>query len=199
MEEYRLSPDELIAKDFRLIQSSHRGYFPHGKSDWISAIRKVYKRDRDITAKHLQEKFPHLYHQGGWIFGDWNKALRAAGFNPDRTGIKRAWDEETIISRIRRMRERNLPLYASHVMKNQAGLFSKALRRYGSWGKALLAAGIAKITVAGQLHSSCGGVLRALGEALQDRSKDDIPRALRLQAEHYFGSLRKAIVALRKD
>ena len=28
MEEYNLSPDELIAKDFRMIQSSRRGYFP---------------------------------------------------------------------------------------------------------------------------------------------------------------------------
>ena len=52
MEEYRLSPDELIAKDFRIIQSSRRGYFPHSKSDWIAAIKKVYKRDRHITAKY---------------------------------------------------------------------------------------------------------------------------------------------------
>jgi hypothetical protein len=31
MQEYRLSPDELCAKDFRRIQSSRRGYYPHGK------------------------------------------------------------------------------------------------------------------------------------------------------------------------
>ena len=37
LEEYRLGPDELIAKDFRIIQSSRRGYFPHGKSEWIAA------------------------------------------------------------------------------------------------------------------------------------------------------------------
>jgi hypothetical protein len=40
MDEYRLSPDELIAKEFRKIQSSRRGYHPHGKSDWIAAIKK---------------------------------------------------------------------------------------------------------------------------------------------------------------
>jgi hypothetical protein len=33
MEEYRLSPDELIAKDFRTIQSSRRGYQPYGKKE----------------------------------------------------------------------------------------------------------------------------------------------------------------------
>ena len=69
LEEYRLSPDELIAKDFRMIQSSRCGYFPHGKSDWIAAIQEVYKRDRNITAKYLREKYPHLYDQGVWIFG----------------------------------------------------------------------------------------------------------------------------------
>jgi hypothetical protein len=31
MEEYHLTPDELIAKDFRLIQSSHPGYHPYTK------------------------------------------------------------------------------------------------------------------------------------------------------------------------
>src|SRR5262245_1012562 len=31
MEEYDLTPDELIAKNFRAIQSSRRGFYPHGK------------------------------------------------------------------------------------------------------------------------------------------------------------------------
>jgi hypothetical protein len=118
MEEYGLTPDELVAKDFRIIQSSRRGYFPHGKSDWIAAIKKVYKRDLNITAGYLQQKYPHLYHQGVWIFGDWDKALRAAGFDPQRMRIRRSWDEETIIRGIRRMRKRNLPLYAKYVKKN---------------------------------------------------------------------------------
>ena len=33
MEEYRLSPDELSAKDFRMIMSSRKGYHPYGKRD----------------------------------------------------------------------------------------------------------------------------------------------------------------------
>jgi hypothetical protein len=40
MEEYHLTPDELIAKDFRMIQSSWRGYYPRGKSEWIAAEKK---------------------------------------------------------------------------------------------------------------------------------------------------------------
>jgi hypothetical protein len=55
MEEYGLSPDELIAKQFRIIQSSRRGYQPLGKSDWVAAIKKVYKRDGNVFAKRLQK------------------------------------------------------------------------------------------------------------------------------------------------
>jgi len=40
---------------------------------------------------------------------------------------------------------------------------------------------------------------RALREALEKGSKDDIPQALRLQATHYFGSLRNAFIALKQD
>jgi hypothetical protein len=42
MEEFDLSPDELIAKDFRILQSSRPGFYPHGKSDWIAAVKKLY-------------------------------------------------------------------------------------------------------------------------------------------------------------
>jgi hypothetical protein len=53
MEEYRLTPDELIAKAFRIIQSSRRGYYPNGKSEWIAAVKKVYKRDGKVFAGHF--------------------------------------------------------------------------------------------------------------------------------------------------
>ena len=84
MEEYHLTPDELIAKDFRMIQSSRRGYYPNGKNEWIAAMEKVYKKDGKVFAGHLQDKYPQIYEQGVWIFGDWDKALRAAGFDPEK-------------------------------------------------------------------------------------------------------------------
>jgi hypothetical protein len=72
MQEYHLTPDELIAKAFRIIQSSRRGYYPHGKSEWIAAVNKAYKRDGKIFARYLQDNYKHLYEQGIRIFGDWD-------------------------------------------------------------------------------------------------------------------------------
>jgi hypothetical protein len=116
MEEYDLTPDELIAKDFRVIQSSRRGYFPHGRSDWLLAIKRVHERDGNLTAIHLQEQYPHLYHQGVWIFGELDKGLRAAGFDPERTRIRSSPDGKRIVKEIRAMRRANLPLNAHYVL-----------------------------------------------------------------------------------
>jgi hypothetical protein len=131
MEEYHLTPDELIAKDFRAIQSSRRGYYPHGKSDWIAAMKRFYEKDGKVFAKYLQHRSPHLYRQGVWIFGDWDRALRAAGFGPEEHRMRTVWDKDTIIQEIRGMHDQNLPLYARHVMKNHANLFSSARRHFG--------------------------------------------------------------------
>jgi hypothetical protein len=84
MQEYDLSPDELIAKAFRMIQSSHPRYQPYTKKGWIAAMQKVYESDGKVFAKYLQHNYPPLYSQGVWIFGDWDKALQAAGFDPDK-------------------------------------------------------------------------------------------------------------------
>ena len=63
MEEYHLSPDELIAKAFRMIQSSHPGYHPYTKKGWIAAMQKVYENDGKVFAKYLQHHYPPLYSQ----------------------------------------------------------------------------------------------------------------------------------------
>ena len=51
MEEYHLTPGELIPKDLRRIQSSRCGYYPNGKSEWIAAVKNVYEK----TARSLPD------------------------------------------------------------------------------------------------------------------------------------------------
>jgi hypothetical protein len=84
VEEYDLSPDELIAKEFAYTK------FP----PWLLPERedRMDWRDEDGLRSRRQRlcrippsKYPHLYEQGVWIFGDWDKALCAAGFDPTRT------------------------------------------------------------------------------------------------------------------
>ena len=186
MEEYHLTPDELIAKDFRMLQSSRPGYYPHGKSDWIRAMKKVHEKDGKVLAGHLQDKYPHLYQQGVWIFGDWDKALRAAGFDPEKMRERGVWDEEKIIDTIRAMHKKHLPLYAAYVMDNHAKLFSAALRQFGSWAKALVAAGVTKKPRTKKLYKGRLSLLNALSDALERHTVKNMPQALKLEADALF-------------
>ena len=147
----------------------------------------------------MQEKHQQLYYQGTWLFGDWDKALGAAGFNPEKTRIRGLWDSEKVVKKIRRMRTQNLPHYAAYVMKHQQDLFGGALRLYGSWNKALVAAGVPKKEIPRNLGQNRFVVLRALRDTLKMHSNDEIPEELKFRAAHYFGSLRKAVAALKNN
>jgi hypothetical protein len=61
------------------------------------------------------------------------------------------------------------------VAEHYAALFSAALRIFGSWPNALIAAGI---EVPDRPHGGPRRVLRALRNALEQHSKDDLPEKL---------------------
>ena len=101
-----------------MIRSSRRGFFPHGKSNWIDAVKKLHTQGESVFAGDLQDKHPYLYNQGVWIFGEWDRALLAAGFDPKRMRLRTFWVQDRIIREIRGMRDQNLPLYPHDIMKN---------------------------------------------------------------------------------
>jgi hypothetical protein len=84
------------------------------------------------------------------------------------------------------------------MLKNHAALFSSSRREFGSWNKALRAAGMTKQAL-NKLHKSRLGTLRSLRDVIETRSKAAIPAVLRSQAVYYFGSLRNALAALKTD
>jgi len=196
MAEYRLSPDQLIAKDFRRIQSSLRGYEPYGKSDWATALKAVYKKTGNIHAGFLQKHYPHIYEQGVWIHGDWDKALSSGGFNPDTMRQRRFWNDDKLGEGIYRLRRRGLPLYPAYVMKFYPGLFARGLRQFKTWNKVLGHYGLPKIQTGQKPRLR---ILRALRDIRESKSAAEIPAALKIQAEYYFGTLKKAMAESKKD
>ena len=151
-----------------------------------------------MLAGDLQDKHPYLYDQGVWIFGNWDKALRAAGFDPEKMRMSQFWDRQKIVKKLQNMRDRNLPLYAHYMLKNHTALFSSSRREFGSWNNALHAAGITK-QVPKKLHKSRLGTLRSLRNVIERRSRATIPPVLKSQAAYYFGSLKNPMAALRTD
>jgi hypothetical protein len=191
MAEYALSPDKLVAKDFRVIQSSRRDYQPCSKKEWIAEMKRFYKKNGNVFARVLQQKRPQLYFQGKWLFGSWDKALSAAGFTPEKMRLHDIWDAQKVVETIRGLRSRGQQLNAYYAMKNYPALFLAGLRYYGEWGKALGAAGISNSSM---LKNSTAR--RNLLKTLQEKTSEKpfaIGRSLKLQAELYFGSLQNAL------
>jgi hypothetical protein len=106
------------------------------------------------------------------------------------------WDQAKLISQIQRLRKQSLPLYAKYVLDNHQKLFSAALRQFGSWRKALIAA---DIEIPKYAYGSRLGILRALDDAVHGHSTMDVPQSLKSSAVYYFGSLPKAIVAAKRE
>jgi len=124
MDEYELSPDELIAKAFRVIQSGGAAYEPYGKRQWTAAIQKFYRQKGSVWATDLQQsQLHHLYSQGVWLFGDWYSAVAAAGLDPENLGLHTFWDKDRVIKEIKELKRRRLPLYPIYVMKSHPELF----------------------------------------------------------------------------
>jgi hypothetical protein len=194
--EYRLSPDELCSKSFRINHSSRRDYCALNKQEWIAAIKIVYQRHGQVYAGFLQKHYPQLYQQGIWLFGNWDAALRAARFTPENTRLRTYWDDERVVSRIQLLRRKSVPLYPAYVLRHHPEVFAAAIRIFGSWRNALIAAGL---EVPDSPHDGRRGVLRALRDALEQHSENDLPEKLKLHAVYYFGSLRKAKAALKTD
>jgi hypothetical protein len=72
-----------------------------------------------------------------------------------------------------------------------------ARRHFGSWSGALRAAGIRQASR--KAYRSRLPVLRTLRDALEKASRKHLSQTLRVEAAHYFGSLRNAQLALKKD
>ena len=83
-------------------------------------------------------------------------------------------------------------------MKNHPSLFSGAVRQYGSWNAALVAS-LSEKALPGNSYQSRLQLLRTLRDCLEMNPKRKISQAVKRQTTYYFGSLGKAIVALKKD
>ena len=125
--------------------------------------------------------------------------MRAAGFDPEKMRERGLWDEEKIIETIRIMHKKHLPLYAKYAMDNHGKLFSAALRQFGSWAKALVATGVAMKPRTRKRYKGRLSLLNALSDALEQHTVKNVPQSLKIEAAHYFGSLEKAIAALKKQ
>ena len=121
----------------------------------LPSERQIWSSDRviaELKALHLRGMsddccFPNnsrLTSAAIRYFGSRYKALVAAGLRSDKPRVQRTWTSDQVIEFIQSRRDRGMPL--TTVWKDEVSLYSIAKRIFGSWRKALQAAGIATDT-----------------------------------------------------
>src|SRR5580692_5814910 len=120
----------------------------------VEAMRKKWTRERIIRGilQYEAEGLPltvgepgisqSLYSAGSRVFGSWQNAIQAAGL-PSKLGkCGEKWPPSRILKLIRSLARSNNPLSVKQLEYRYGSMRSAARRLFGSWSKAILAAGI---------------------------------------------------------
>ncbi len=102
----------------------------------IDAIQNWHRQGVPVTS--LWARDMNLYSAGKVQFGSWRSAVLAAGFEP---GL-RAWTQQLVVQEIQSLHEQGRPLSTTAAFCEASALAGAATRLFGSWKKALQAAGI---------------------------------------------------------
>src|ERR1044071_2707678 len=96
MENYKLSPDQLIAKAFRILQSRDPDFRANSTAEWVTEIKKIYKMKGIAGLRRLQKNHFHLYLQAKWLFGGMDEGYRFIGLDPEEIRLHSPYQDERL-------------------------------------------------------------------------------------------------------
>lgn len=106
----------------------------------LAEIRALARRRRPLRPNELKREHGSLMRAARRMFGSWSAAIIVAGADPVRLRTFPPWTKERIIEAILTRALRNESL-RSHSVRPKS-LSSAGIRIFGSWGRALAAAGL---------------------------------------------------------
>ncbi len=141
-----------------------------------------------------------LYQAGTRIFGSWKHALSAAGVAANRSKSYERWSPGRILSIIRGLARRGRPLGVGELKSRYAGCLVPAARRcFGSWNRAVIAAGVNPLRLKRVPAWTQERVLEAIltrvldGEPVESRTVQ--PGSLAAAGAKFFGTWAAALKA----
>lgn len=172
---------------------------------------------RDSIIRHLLEREANglpltvggdgveksLYGAARRIFGSWRNAIQAAGIAPQQVLTWERWSPARILVMIRHLARRDRPLSTGQMERRYHNLVSSARRHYGSWSKAVLAAGVKPTRLQRVVPWNAERVIETiLTRALRNESlvaRLVEPRSLVEAGQRFFGNWPAAVSAAGLD
>jgi hypothetical protein len=166
------------------------------------ALRDLHRSGRPIWSRKLRETNRPLHSAAIYWFGSYRKAVDAAGL--DYTLIQQSvpgrWDRESVSRELRKLHRQKVPLHHASIERQRPDLVLAAYRYFGSYRRAVEAAGLGyekirirpmpswnKVRVVGQLRE-----LKKKGEGLWNRAVRRTNPYLDRAAQRCFGSYERA-------
>lgn len=112
------------------------------ESEVIKRIREIAERGESINTLHLEQKHPRLWNAARRLFGNIHNAIEAAGY--DYSGVKKrgAWTRDSIVDKIRDYFLSGVDISQISMIDADSKLLAAGQKLFGSWSKAVNAAGI---------------------------------------------------------
>jgi len=108
-------------------------------------IREILRRESAGQPLDVGGRDPveySLYNAAARVFGSWRNAVMAAGISPDKARVRDPWPPPRILASIRSLARRKRPLRPTELKRRYYSLLAAARRCFGSWPKAVVAAGV---------------------------------------------------------
>ena len=108
-------------------------------------IREILRRETSGLSLDLGAADPvesSLYQAASRVFGSWRNAVMAAGISPGKARVHDPWPPSRVLASIRSLARRTRPLQPAEVKRRYEPLVTAARRHFGSWPKAVVAAGV---------------------------------------------------------
>jgi len=158
-------------------------------------IQEIVRREAEglsLSTSRRNGVDASLYQAARRIYGSWQEALLAAGIAPERAMPSEKWPPQKILNTIRHLAKCKRPVNIAKISKRYCGLVPAARRVFGSWPKALAAAGVDPVKFCCSAPWSRERVVEAIltrvlrNEPLGSRTTE--PRALVDAAQKIFGT-----------
>lgn len=134
----------------------------------------------------------NLYQAARRVFGSWSNAIQAAGIAPTNAMPSERWTPTRILLVIRNLSTRKRPLTSAQLTHRYGHMAAAARRMFGSWNRAILAAGVDPAKLRRGVRWTPEAVIEAIlvralrGDALNARNVQ--PPSLVDAGQRLFGS-----------
>jgi hypothetical protein len=164
----------------------------------IKQLREIHKNEPERLWRNIQEH-GHLYAAARYVFGGWDKAVRAAGF-PYTKKRRRKRDRQSLLDALRAWHRKHGSLNTSRMKKTDPALLSASRRAFGSLEAAAHASNVPYVTYRRDRWSKRAvdeeiQSVRKSGRSLRPRSLAKECRGLYKAACKFYGSWRAALQA----